>query len=218
MACGTGIAICPLPARGAPAAQPGPTGHPVTQGSKMANKPSTKAAPAATTPTTKAAPAATTLPASGPYTMPQVPQGAPNTVAKGTPATPGTLAVAMGMGYTVPASQQGATVALANTVWPQLGPGATVQVASHGQPGLVVHARTSTAAQPVRCAVPCNTMGGTKAALRLAVPATVLAAAQAALAGTPPTAAQAAAVATWLAQAAPTMVALPAAPAQGGAA
>ena len=64
---------------------------------------------------------------------------------------------------------QGANVALANTVWPQLGPGATVQVASHGHPGLVVHARTSTAAKPVCNAVPCGTMGGTKAALRLAV-------------------------------------------------
>jgi len=122
----------------------------------------------------------------------------------------------MGQGFTVPSAQQGANVALANTVWPQLGQGATVQVSQYGAPGLVVHARTSTAAQPVANAIPCGVMGGTKAAMRLAVPQLVQAAMQALAAGTQPNNAQAQALATWCAHAAPCTVALPTA--NGGAA
>ena len=214
MACGTGVALhgcrvrCPAPAPG----QPGrTTGRPFAgpANTTMAKSNVTAPTTGATVPARKGAAPATALLAT-PYSMPALPANCPATVAKGTPGTPGTLASALGLGYTVPATHKGALVVLANTVWPSMGPGATVQVASHGAAGLVLHARTTASTQPVCNAIPCAaTGGGTKGALRLAVPAAVLGAFVAYAAGGTPGSAQQAALAVWCAQAAPCAVALP---------
>ena len=147
------------------------------------------------------APAVATLAA--PTTpLPPLPANATTLGKAGTNVAKGAQVAVAGSAYVLPASHTALQARMARTVWPSMDAQATVQVAHAGAPGMAVHCRTGSSTGALATMVPL--------ASRLAVPAGVHAAAQALAQGAAPTAAQAQAVATWLAQAAPVLVALPA--------